>query len=354
MLDDTLTLALEKQVRAAVEQSIQVFVERVISEMSLDQTWLTKVENFINQSFAHRFDREISKIDVNELIVKHIDQGIERWQHRLLKDFRTNGILDHASNTQITMTDETTVVANQLVAKKLISETDAKINGTLILNNLSVTGKINTDNASWNELSDTITAKTVASMTEQWQKDLVQQVLDVARTQGISFDEIVISGEPLVIGDTLNRNIRNTSIETTGELQHLRVRGDCNFGTTVRISNNRVGINTETPEMALSIWDEEISLLAGKVSNQRAYLGTGRLQALTIGVNRQAHIEIDVEGVTTINQLRLNRYRIGHAAEVPGYSGTKGDIIFNSDPQPGAPFGWQCLGAYRWQPLRTS
>jgi hypothetical protein len=114
-----------------------------------------------------------------------------------------------------------------------------------------------------------------------------------------------------------------------------------------------VGINTADPEMALSVWDEEVTLVAGKLRQNHAFLGTARQQTLSLGVNRKAWLDIDTDGLVTVKNFRIDRHRISFATQVPGYSGTRGDIVFNSDPTDGQPFAWVCLGAFRWQPLKA-
>jgi hypothetical protein len=106
--------------------------------------------------------------------------------------------------------------------------------------------------------------------------------------------------------------------------------------------------------MALSVWDEEINLGLGKLSQNQAFIGTNRLQSLAIGVNRTPMLEIDDKGMTTIKQLRVGRNRIAFEPSLPGYSGTKGDIVINSDFKADGVFAWICLGAFRWQPIKTT
>ena len=105
--------------------------------------------------------------------------------------------------------------------------------------------------------------------------------------------------------------------------------------------------------MALSVWDEEIALVAGKLKQNHAYLGTARSQNFSLGVARKPYLEIDTDGLTTVKNFRIDRHRISFATQVPGYSGTRGDLVFNSDPNDGQPFAWVCLGTFRWQPLKA-
>ena len=191
-------------------------------------------------------------------------------------------------------------------------------------------------------------------LTDEWRAQLVEQVIDLAKTKGIEFDQVMIEGKPIVDGSTLNSCITESSLTQVGELETLVVKGTTQLSNTVTVKNKRLGINTEDPEMAFSVWDEEVSLIAGKLSKQQGYLGTARLQNLAIGVNRIPQIELDADGTTTIKKLRLERHRISFGTQVPNYSGTRGDIVFNSDPKPSEPFAWQCLGAFRWVPLRSA
>ena len=106
--------------------------------------------------------------------------------------------------------------------------------------------------------------------------------------------------------------------------------------------------------MALSVWDEEVSVNVGKFKENQAYVGTSRAQGLSLGVNRTAQIDIDVNGITTIKKLRVGQHSISHGTEVPGYLGTRGDIVFNASPKDDGVFAWVCLGEYRWKPLKSA
>ena len=105
--------------------------------------------------------------------------------------------------------------------------------------------------------------------------------------------------------------------------------------------------------MALSIWDEEVAINIGKHKEKTAYIGTSRTQGMAFGTNRAVHVEITADGLTQIKKLQVGLHRISHDTQVPGYSGTKGDIVFNANPTTNV-FAWVCLGAYKWQPLKSA
>lgn len=338
----------------AIDNGIQVLVDSTISNLIVDPVWVDKIEQIVNQNMVHKFSKKISEIDVNSLVLQAIDSGIERWQDRLKKDFRTAGISDLAQQLELTVMDGVVVVERDLAASNLLVNENAQVSGDLVVNNLIVSGVINTDNQSWNELSHVISQKVLSETTDEWKNTLVDQVLDRAKTVGINFDSVSVGDQPLVVNNTLGSSIVDSHLQSVGTLKTLKVAGVAQFGQTMHVAGRRVGINTQDPEMALAVWDEEVSIIAGKLSKQQAFVGTARLQNLAIGVNRVPQIEIDADGLTTIKQLRVGRHRISHAATVPGYSGTRGDLVLNSDPKPGTPFAWVCLGSFQWQSLHSA
>lgn len=348
----------QEQIRAVlqnqVDSAVQDFVAKTIDDLVMDQAWLDKMETLIAQSFRDRVTDLISGINLDEAISAQIDHGLERWQDKILKSYRTGGIVDQARDTELTALDGAVVVENQLVAHDLVVETDQEIKGSLTVNNLAVKGTVNVDNASWQGIVDQATEKTLNKLTAQWEQQLVKQILDLSRTQGIDFDCVLVQGQPLVQGNALSPAVVLSDLKRVGNLESLTVMGQTNLHGTVFVNNHRLGVNTETPEAALSVWDEEVCVLTGKHKQNHAYIGTSRNQQLSLGVNRTAYLTIDIDGLTSLQKLRVDRWQIGFAPEVPGHSGTRGDLVFNSDPKPDSPFAWVCLGSYRWQSLRSA
>lgn len=350
---DVFAAVLEKQIKIAVDQSIESYLEKIIDQLMIDPEWLARLETRINQNLIVKFGEKLSMVDINALMIEHIDSGIERWQEKLKKDFSTNGISDLATDKQLTIMDDGIVMATGLAAPELLIEKDTTVNGTLSVQNLAVRGTINVDNESWGALANTIANDTLSRMTDRWKQDLVKEILELSKTQGIDFSSITLQGQPLIDNDTLSSVVTKSNIQKTGTLESLAVSGEVDLSNTMSVRKNRVGINTDSPEMALSVWDEEVSVIIGKLGKQQAYLGTSRLQNLSIGVNRVSQIDLDIDGLTTIKKLRLGQHRIAFEKQVPGYSGTRGDLVFNSDPKQGQPFAWQCLGGFQWQPLKV-
>jgi len=347
MTSSTFTLD-STTIQQMVEQAVQENILSVIDSLTQDPVWLEKIERMINQAVVQRTVSKIASMDINTVIHQRVDENLESVHKKFMQNFSTNGISDQASQIQLTVMDDATVIENQLVCKNL------QVVDTALIKDLTVTGSINTDNRSWNELAQAISQRTLDQLDETWQDRLISQVCEQIQEQGINFENVKIQDEPLITGNTLCNAVTDTNIQKLGHLRSLQVRGEAHIHDTVSVVNRRMGINTATPESALSVWDEEVSVIIGKHQAKQAYVGTSRDQSLALGVNRQPQIEIDVSGLTRIKKLQVGLHKISHETQVPGYSGTRGDIVFNSNPGPDRVFAWVCLGAHKWQTLRSA
>lgn len=342
------------KIRTSMDSAIQHLVQNTLDQLVIDQDWLAKISDRVDQHMAIKVTERLSEIDLNTLLVSEIDRGINRWQHRLKQNFQTNGIMDAASSCQLTVSDGLVKIESMTESTKIKILASAEVGDTLHTKNLVVTGSINTDCASWNELAAHVADIAQQKLNQDWRDCLIEQVVKTVSDNGIDFDDVMIEGVPLITGHMLNANITDTGIQKLGTLRDLNVAGKTHLSGTLCSENKRVGINTESPEMALGIWDEEVSLIFGKMEKDHAFVGTSRQQSLSLGINRRSAVTIDSEGLTSIKKLRVDRWHISHGNAVPGWSGTRGDLVFNHDPKPGAPFAWVCLGAFKWQELRSA
>ena len=329
-------------IQQLVDQAVQDNILNAVENLSSDPAWLARIEHMINQTVVQETMAKIKAIDLNPTIKQCVDESMATFQQTLLTKFVSTGITDQATSCQLTITDDATVVDNLLTAP------------SITVQDLIVKGTINTDNSSWQNLVESIGQKTLDLMTEEWISGLVQQVSEQIQANGIDFEQVTVAGDKLVDGNRLSSAITETNIQSVGHLRQLNVLGEAQINETFNVVNHRVGINTTEPEMALSVWDEEVSVVIGKNKAKQAYIGTNRDQGLAIGVNRVAQIEIDSDGLTRVKKLQIGVHRIGHDTKVPGWSGTRGDIVFNASPGDDAVFAWVCLGAFKWKPLRSA
>lgn len=330
-------------VRQAVNDSTQELIKTAIDELSLDSQWLEKIEQLVSQQTAQRVAASLSTVDIRPIIKTSVDKTLESLRVKFCQ-----GIHSQAESVELTVLDKNVVVENTLTARNITAI------DSITVKNLVVSDSINIDNQSWQDLCDTISESTLNNITEQWQQSLVQSVKHSIKEQGIDFESVTVGGHTLVKDQTLSHAITESNLQSTGTLRSLVVDGNTKLNNTVTVNKKRVGINTDEPDMALSLWDEEVAVSVGKFKSQTAYVGTVRKQGMTLGVNRVPAIEIDESGLTAVKKIQVGLHRISHATEVPNYSGTRGDIVFNASPTlDDTVFAWQCLGGFKWKVIRA-
>ena len=332
-----------------VDQAVEQITLSAVAQFSQDPAWQSRVERMINQTVAQETVARLSAIDLGPTIKQQIDERMEQFTDSILKSFTSTGITDQATKLELTVMDDVVVVENCLTAKSIEAVDSLRVQ------NLIVTGSINTDNESWNSLIGDIEQKTLAQLTTAWNNNLVEQAITQIQEHGIDFEEVRIGGEKVIDGKQLTRAVLDSSLQSVGVLKTLTVSGEAKFNNdTLNVLNKRLGVNTDAPEKALSVWDEEVSIVIGKHKLNQAYVGTNREQGIAIGVNREPQIEINIDGLTRIKQLQVGLHKISHSVQVPGWTGTRGDIVFNANPGADRVFAWVCLGGYKWQTLKSA
>lgn len=330
-------------IKKSVNDSTQELVQSAIDNLTIDPVWMEKIETIVNQGVARKIVADLSKVDLGPIIKGHIDTTVKSLNKNVF-----NSIQSLSENVELTLLDQHVVVEKQFTANS-IEAVDS-----LVVKNLVVKGSINTDNQAWIDLSTDISKKTLDQLNEEWRTALTKQVSEYISSNGINFSNIKVDGELLVKDGKLSSGILESNLQVVGALQKLTVVGETHLGQTVSVNKKRMGINTIDPDMALSIWDEEVTISAGKFKSQVGFIGTTRKQGLVIGVNKTPAIEIDDNGLTAIKKVQIGIHKISHGNEVPNYSGTKGDIVFNANPTIENPvFAWQCLGGFRWKVIKA-
>lgn len=348
----SLASTIQSQISKTVDDHIREYVGQIIRELSLDAAWISKIEQQINETITHKFRQKLNLIDLNHLVAQSIDQALERYYARQPKI--ETGLVDQAQQAEVLVTDGLVQIQNSISTPQLQVDRDASIGGTLSVQNLSVKGSITTDNRSWHQLVTDLSDKTLKKLDVEWRQNMIEQVRSEITAAGIDFDRVTVAGQPLIENNRLNDAVTASSLRSVGTLEHLSVSGEADLSDSLAVRPRRVGINTQHPEMALAIWDEETALMFGKHRDNTAYIGTSRPHRLVIGINRSSAIEITEQGRVTVNHLTVGRHRVCHEPDMPNYSGTKGDIVFNSNPKGDGVWAWQCLGAFRWTPLRSA
>jgi len=327
--DKKLINSINSKISEIVTKTSEEQIERKFS----DHAFLDKIQSVVNQHVSSKLDRFVGTIDVTDKINNRIDQ---------IFDTRLSAIDRKTTQVQLTLMEGTVVNEHEFVTKSLNVMEDA------VVNNLIVKGRVNTDNSSWSELSEVIEKKTIKAVESELTSTITESVLSTVTEKGVDVNKIHSNGVDLISNTELGNTIIHSNLERVGALQELSVIGATSLNETVTVSRGKLGINTESPGMALDIWDNEVQITLGKKKQDTGYIGLGRKGTLEIGSSTTA-ITIDDEGKTKINELMIGRNNISWGNEVPGYSGQKGDIVFNMNPTSSNCVGWQCLGKFKWR-----
>lgn len=319
-----------------VTDLLEKAIDQYIEDQFKDDLFINKLSGLVSQAVNRRLER----LELTETVNKVVTAKLETY---------FDSVIDiQATTRQLTITDDYLVNENELITRQLhtteqaVFDKDITVNGTLILK-----GKVNTDNESWMELKDSITANVLGEIETQTKEQLTEDILSLAKTQGIGFDDVLVNGKKLIDGDRLAPTVTRTNITEVGGLTELQVKGFTTLNNeTLNVLNTRVGINTDKPTMALELWDQEVSMSMGKVSKDTGFIGLAGKGDLHIGTNQQGDIRITEDGLVKINKLRIGRNSVVWSDKVPGKQGLKGDIVFNSGNEPVA--GWRCSGGFNW------
>ena len=105
---------------------------------------------------------------------------------------------------------------------------------------------------------------------------ITESVLSTVTEKGVDVNKIHSNGVVLISNTELGNTIIHSNLERVGALQELSVIGATSLNETVTVSRGKLGINTESPNMALDVWDGEVQITLGKKKQDTGYIGLGR------------------------------------------------------------------------------
>lgn len=267
-----------------------------------------------------------SAVDLDDVSLSgdQIDGGI-------IKNFASTGIDDRATACQLTILDTHVVVEKPILTTGVQVKGSAKIEDILTVTGVANISEFDEESTGFTQLINH--AKTT--------------LFDELKT-GVPAPSLTWGGKELINEKELASSILSSNLRKVGTLEELQTRGETLLDNTLYVSNKRVGINTLEPTYALTVWDGEIEVAINKVNQTRAFIGTHRPTAVTLGAAGKDNISLEPDGSVTINDLRLGALPISTASNQPNWSGIAGELVFNDSPKIGVPIGWVCLEGHRW------
>ena len=326
-LDQLITDALTQEVSAA------------ISLMVASPEWVSALRQLLISEMTRKVLERVNLIDVNGTIAAEVRRYIKEIHEKNLPD---QGIVDKATTNQLEVSDQG-VTVTALTANN-VSATLATVGTLVITDDAEIHGKLSFDSSALEEAIKT-------SVSEQIVKDLstiaASAGLSKLSTAKLNVTQIEVDGTPLVTDRKLTRYITDSELTSVGTLESLAVSGSGRINGTLYVNAGRIGVNTPSPDAALSVWDEDVAISIGKHSPGLAFIGTSRSHTLALGVNRTPVVTITEAGMS-VPALAVKGHALMYSPSAPSAAGNKGDIAFNSAPSENGPFAWVCLGGTRW------
>lgn len=217
------------------------------------------------------------------------------------------------------------------------------INGEFIVN-----GSVPEDTEFFRKLVAGTTSGALQSLDHTLFNSYSTLVFDKIKQDGLDLDRITLNGTEVARSNSLGSAIVNSNLQTLGELRELRVGGESLLAQTLYVTPKRVGINTIEPSAALSVWDDEIEIVAKKKSRDVGILGTTRQQKLVLTSNGKDNIVLSDDGSAQIDHLRIGSMQFTTSNVPPNFVSERCHIVWNTNPNPGGPMGWVCLGGANW------
>lgn len=249
-----------------------------------------------------------------------IDNGI-------IPQFNSVGINDTASATQLAITDEGIITTNNITAENLLIEDNAFFKNITVDGDFSISGL------------EAFVKKIANETNEERKLESDKQDID------ISYRNIVYNNRLILNSDTLGPQIINSNIRRLGNLQELSVEGQAIIHETLIVTNNKVGINTESASGALSVWDEDAEFTFVKHKPKTMFAGSTRVTDIVLGSNNQEQISLKSNGVIELNgPVRFGGLLISIVDRIPEQIGEPGEIAIMRD---GSAI-YRCQGQTTW------
>lgn len=328
------------KIQSQIEDIVQEQVSAAVKQIPLQSLFQTLfATSLANQTFEFP-DNSIpgSAIQQTNLVISgsQIEGGI-------VKNFGSTGIDDKATGCQLTIMDDVTVVENNLLTRDLTVKGTTTIEG-----DLNVTGTMPKDSALYVSIVTDATENVRSGLNQAVFQGFSDLVFKQIRENGIDLARITVNGQELVNGPNLSNSVIYSNLQSLGTLKELQVQGETLLGQTLYVSGKRVGINTIEPTQSLTIWDQEVEIGAGKLSDNTGIIGTPRNQTLIISANGKKNITLNTDGSITTNRITLGKIVLDSSDRPPTNDQPIGTIMFNSNPSLGGPLGWVSLGGARW------
>jgi len=321
-----------KTVEAGLDEKVRVAAKNAVSTVDIPNLVQRTVKT-IYEDNVKSYNFPDGSIPATAVQWKGLVLSGNMIKSGVIENFSSQGIKDNANDIQLTVTDNELTVSNKLIAKE-VHTGHAELGDATVRGKLTVTG----DFAITEALSDMLAEVGAIAIEDYFSKDF-----------DLKDKNIVNNGKLLLNANTLGPSVVNSNIRKLGLLQNLRVQGDASINNTMTVGENgRVGINTDSPDGALSVWDEDAEITFSKSSRRIMRIGSNRDGELILGAANKDQLQIKSNLVEITEPLRLMGIKFSVSDGIPDYRGEPGEFVYNKAARSGQPIIYICQGNNTW------
>lgn len=366
-INDMIVQVTGEKIEATVNQLINVMIKEGHVARMIENKLLANMQDKLDREVKGRVVSMVSNTDLGTLINERIERFVDASMtggslpdsfipHRcidldgftisadeiapgVIDQFASNGIQDTADNTELTIIDGAVVVENSLVANNISVHKHAEFKSTInVIGDLRLHGDLVILNE---RFADQIKGMVDTAM----QQDREKNPLDL---RGLA---LMNNGKEVLTASALGPSVATSNLRKVGNLTDLNVIGSFQAADTMTVDNNKVGINTDSPAGALTVWDEDAEISLRKYKSKTMYLGSTRDCDLVLGADNKAIVSIRKDGNVSMNKLELGAMKMSSSESIPDYEGSPGEIVLMRRPTEDQPWAYQCMGGNRWVAL---
>ena len=299
----------------------------------------TSVKQVIENAIKHDVDLSIRSFNFPE---KSISTESINWSKGslngsylrggIIQNFSSTGIEDKSPNVQLTILEDHVVAEGQFTAMNITAA------DTVTAQNLVLTGSLEIG-------TEIIDHGPFSQMIQMHAEMVVDDKLQPYTT-------LLKDGQSLLTENNLAPSVTTSNLRKVGNLLELNVTGDAKFSETMFVSaGKKVGINTEEPRGALTVWDEDAEISFVKTGRRTMFLGSTRDSQVEIGCNNKGQICLTEDNISINSPMTIMGVKISASNGVPDGNGLPNEIRFVTSARDDQPRFYICLGGNKWKAL---
>lgn len=324
------------EIEKILHENVKAKVLSILSNTDIGSMLNMKLNEFM-ETRVKTFNIPNASIPAKAIDFSNFKLSADKIDTGTIREFTSTGIEDIADSIQLTVMDGMVVAENKIVTNELIVNDHASIK-VIDVEELRISKKVIINDPIFNQ-------SVVSLINDTIDKDRKNSKLDIGG------DSIYSNGSKILSGDSLGPSVVTSNLRKVGRLQDLSITNDLSVGETLVAGNKKVGINTEEPAGALTVWDEDAEFTVRKHKARTTYVGTTRDCDLVLGTNGNIVATLRRDGTFGTNNIEIGTIAISVSDQIPEREGKPGELVIMSKAVEDQPWAFQCLGGNQWVAL---